>query len=131
LAALPDASHDLDVAATVTGPSGRLQLRVVLRAEPPDRSGAPGPLVVAVTGEIDLATAPLLEAALVDAVDRHRTVCCDLSEVTFFSAAGINALLIVHERAGHAGSGLKICGAHGITRRVLQITGIDDVLSGQ
>jgi anti-anti-sigma factor len=56
--------------------------------------------------------------------------CCDLSEVTFFGAAGINALVIAHERAARAGSRLLIRGAHGITRRVLQITGLEDLLSG-
>jgi anti-anti-sigma factor len=117
------------VPATVTGRSAT-PLRVAWRAEPPHHSGASGTLVAAVAGEIDLVTAPLLQAALVDAVDHHREVCCDLSEVTFFGAAGINALVIAHERAARAGSRLLIRGAHGITRRVLQITGLEDLLSG-
>jgi anti-sigma B factor antagonist len=115
--------------ATVTSRSAT-PLRIALRAEPPDRTGEPGTLVAAVAGEIDLTTAPLLQAALMDAVDRHCTVCCDLSDVTFLGAAGINALVIVHERAAQAGSRLRIRGAHGITRRVLQITGLEGRLSG-
>jgi len=130
-AALPGTGHCGDVAATVTGPSGAPLLRVALRTEPPDRSGAAGPLVVAAAGDVDRDTAPLLQAALVDAIDRHDTVCCDLSEVTFLGAAGLTALLVAHDRAGRAGSRLLIRGAHGVTRRVLQITRLDDVPSGQ
>jgi len=119
--------HGSDAPATVTGLSAT-PLRIARRAEPPAHSGAPGTLVAAVAGEIDLVTAPLLQAALMDAVDRHREVCCDLSGVTFFGAAGINALLVARERAARAGSCLLIRGAHGITRRVLQITGLEGLL---
>jgi anti-anti-sigma factor len=129
-AVLPGACHGPDVAATVTDSSGTQLLRVVLRAEPPDRCGALGPSVVAVAGEVDLEAAPLLQDALVDAVDRHRTVYCDLSDVSFFSAAGVTALVVAHERAAQVGSRLLIRGAHGITHQVLQITGLDRFLAG-
>jgi anti-anti-sigma factor len=123
-------SGGLGVAGTVTGPSGTPLLTVTVRAEPADDGGASAVLVVAATGEVDLDTAPLLQAALVDAVDRGVTVCCDLSGVTFFGAAGITALLTAHERAAEAGSLLTVRGAHGITRRVLEITGVELLFSG-
>jgi len=105
----------LDVAGTVIGPSGSPLLTVAVRAEPADDDGASGRLVVAATGEVDLDTASLLQDALVDAVDRHAAVCCDLSGVTFLGAAGITALLTAHNRAGEAGSRLTVRGAHGAT----------------
>jgi anti-anti-sigma factor len=122
----------LGVAGTVTGPSGTALLTVTLQAEPPAEDGATeAVLVVAAAGEIDLDTAPLLQAALIDAVDRRSAVCCDLSDVAFLSAAGIAALMSAHQRAAETGSRLTVRGAQGITRRVLQLTGVEHLLGGQ
>jgi anti-sigma B factor antagonist len=120
----------LGVAGTVTAPSGTPLLRVTLRAEPPEDGAVAAVLVAAAAGEVDLDTAPLLQAALLDAVDRHAVVCCDLSEVGFLSAAGLTALLTAYQRAEETGSRLTIRGARGITRRVLQISGIEQLLGG-
>lgn len=57
-----------------------------------DQCGSAG--VVRVAGEIDMLTAPSLLVALLDEVDRSGgSVVVDLSAVTFFGAAGLNALL--------------------------------------
>ncbi|MDW5328881.1 STAS domain-containing protein [Plantactinospora sp. KLBMP9567] len=82
-------------------------------------------LIVLPAGEVDLATAPLLQRALLIAVDRHPRVCCDLSKVTFFSAAGVTALLVVHNRAIQTGSRLTARRPHGITERVLHLAGLE------
>ncbi|WP_196205625.1 STAS domain-containing protein [Plantactinospora alkalitolerans] len=85
-------------------------------------------LVVVPAGYVDMDTAPVLESALVNAVDSHPEVCCDLAAAGFFSAAGIGVLLVAHDRAGRSGSRFSIRGAHGITRRVLRITQVDRLL---
>jgi anti-anti-sigma factor len=90
----------------------------------------PGDLVVWAAGEVDLDTAPLLRAALVHAVDRHPVVWCDLSRATFFSAAGVSALVVAHRRAARAGRRLHVRRARGVTLRVLDLTGLDRLLSG-
>jgi anti-anti-sigma factor len=118
-----------DVAATVTGPSGTPLLTVTVQPERPDGS-RPGPLVVAAAGEVDLDTAPLLRVALFDAVDRRSVVCRDLTEVTFLSAAGVNALIAARNQALETGSRLTVRGARGITRRVLQVCGVERLLDG-
>ncbi|MGW4465059.1 STAS domain-containing protein [Micromonospora sp. NPDC004704] len=79
-------------------------------------------------GEVDLATAPLLQEVLLSAVERHPQVCCDLGKVTFFGAAGVTALLVAHNRALQLGSRLTVRGAHGVTRRVLHLTGLERIL---
>jgi anti-anti-sigma factor len=84
-------------------------------------------LVILATGEVDLATAPLLQTALLDAVSQHPRVCCDLKNVTFFSAAGVAALLTAHRHALQAGSRFSTRGAHGITQRILHLTGVAHV----
>lgn len=117
----------IGVTATVTGPSGTALLTVTLQTEPLAENGTRAVLVVA-DGVVDTFTAPLLEAALNDAVDRHTTVRCDLSAVRILSAAGITALLSAHQRAARTGSGLTVRGAQGLTQRVLQITKVDHLL---
>jgi anti-anti-sigma factor len=89
----------------------------------------PDQLIVTVAGEIDLDTAPVLRDALCDAVEWNPTVCCDLSGVTFFSAAGVSALLAAYHRAASAGTRLTVRGAHGITERVLRISGLAGFLA--
>jgi anti-anti-sigma factor len=54
------------------------------------RSGA---LLVEAEGEVDMATAPQLAAALRAAPDRARRVVCDLSAVSFLDSSGLNALV--------------------------------------
>lgn len=63
-----------------------------MRAELQDgRTGDVG--VVRVRGEVDLETAPELDAALRRAVATFpRAVICDLTEVTFFAVAGVHSL---------------------------------------
>jgi len=85
-------------------------------------------LVIAPAGYVDMDTAPVLGAALTNAVDSHPEVCCDLAAVGFFSAAGVRILLAAHDRAGRSGSRFSVRGAGGITRRVLRITQADRLL---
>ncbi|MFE9189235.1 STAS domain-containing protein [Micromonospora sp. NPDC007208] len=87
-------------------------------------------MVVAPVGYVDMDTAPRLATALMNAIDSHPEVCCDLSGVGFFSAAGVHVLLVAHERANRVGSRFSIRGAAGITQRVLRITGVERLLPG-
>ncbi|AVT38547.1 hypothetical protein C6W10_21215 [Plantactinospora sp. BB1] len=91
-------------------------------------TGADDQLVVRPAGEIDLATAPLLRDALLSAVQRHPRVCCDLGDVTFFSAAGITALMITYGQALGAGCRFTVRRPHGMTRRLLHLAGLGQLL---
>ena len=83
--------------------------------------------ILCVSGEIDMATAPQLAAAL-DACDVLE-VRVDLSGVTFIDSSGIAALLRAHRSQLATGHRLFVKGAHGPVSRVLEITGADSVLS--
>lgn len=84
--------------------------------------------VVQVTGDVDQDTVALIGAALIDAIDASPSVCCDLGSVDFFGADGINTMLAAHRHAASAGHRFTVRRAHGLTRRVLEITGADQVL---
>ncbi len=70
-------------------------------------------VTIHVRGEIDLATAPLLDAAL-HGVDGHG-VEIDLSATTFCDGAGLRVLELAHRRFG---PGLRVTGASPLLRRL-------------
>ena len=70
-------------------------------------------VTIQVRGEIDLATAPLLEAAFAGV--HGAAVEVDISEVTFCDAAGLRVLERAH---GRLGPRLRITGAPPLVRRL-------------
>jgi anti-sigma B factor antagonist len=90
-------------------------------------AGAAG---VAVRGEVDTATAPLLQDALDDAV-RSSTgpLVLDLAGVDFLDSSGINVLLRVRALLGREERALALVCPPGQVRRVLELTGIDDLFA--
>jgi anti-sigma B factor antagonist len=89
-------------------------------------------LTVAVTGDVDVSTAPALAAAIAEALDANTgaEVCVDLSGVNFLDSSGIAALLRGRRGADERGVAYRVAGAHGITRQVLELTGVWAHLSG-
>ncbi|MCE6996143.1 STAS domain-containing protein [Saccharothrix sp. S26] len=89
-------------------------------------------LIIEVAGEIDLDSAPVLDAALTDALDRgsHRLYVVDLAEVEFIDSIGLSALLTAARHAQDTDGTLRVVvDANRPVIRPLEITGLDDVLS--
>ncbi|MCU1452468.1 MAG: hypothetical protein JWN46_614 [Acidimicrobiales bacterium] len=88
--------------------------------------------VIAVKGELDAATAPLLGAAADEAIRPTEVVglVLDFEELRFLDSAGLRVIIRVrNELREHRGGSIRIVNAAGIVARVLEITGIDQVLS--
>jgi anti-sigma B factor antagonist len=87
-----------------------------------------GHAVVTATGELDLYTAPRLQAALAgllrENVDR---VVVDLSGVEFCDSTGMNVLLAAMKRLKEQGGSLELAAPRPAVRRILQVTGLDTV----
>ncbi|MFI0793089.1 STAS domain-containing protein [Micromonospora rubida] len=80
-------------------------------------------------GELDLSTAPELNAALdrlADQGERHLLV--DLTDLTFCDSTGIAAFVRADNRAAARGGWLRVTGATGRVERVLKVTGLAEVL---
>ena len=58
-----------------------------------------GRAVVVIRGELDLATAPDLEAALTERLDAGQDVVVDLRELAFLDSTGLRVLVASHIRA--------------------------------
>jgi anti-sigma B factor antagonist len=84
--------------------------------------------MIKVGGEVDLATSPQLQAALVDLVDRglHQLII-DLEQVSFLDCAGIGVLVEARRRVHRHHGSLKLVRPAPLVRRVLEVTGMTAV----
>lgn len=82
------------------------------------------------TGEIDLYTAPTLQAELMAALGASpASLIVDMSGVEFCDSTGINVLLAAHRHARERGGELQLARPGTATRRVLQVTGLESVFT--
>ncbi|MEV4418086.1 STAS domain-containing protein [Catellatospora sp. NPDC049609] len=88
-----------------------------------------GRLVVSVHGEIDLMTCELLSTELGEATKQSPEVLVDLSGVSFLDSAGIRVLVEAHQTAARVGHQLCVDNAHGWVERVLEVTGVRELLA--
>jgi anti-anti-sigma factor len=87
-------------------------------------------LEVVAEGELDMAAAFKLESGVDQLLEEEAvdSVQLDLSEVGFVDSAGLGALLALRERAQDRGIALAISRASDPVRRLLDLTGLGDVL---
>lgn len=83
-------------------------------------------VVVAVAGEVDLATVPQVRAAFADALGRlgGRRLVVDLTAVTFLASAGLGALA---DLAGRAPEQVVLAVDGDPVRRMLRLGGLDGI----
>jgi anti-sigma B factor antagonist len=82
-----------------------------------------GSFVLCVRGELDMATAPLVERALEDCGDDDARVLVDLSGVEFIDAAGLRILNEGEARLRRGGGELLLRRPSWNVRRVLKTVG--------
>jgi anti-sigma B factor antagonist len=89
-----------------------------------------GHVVVSVSGEVDIAAAEVMTAALGDAVRRARTgVIVDLGDLEFMDASGLGALVRTYQRSRHLPAGLRLASAPAHVLRILRVTGLSRYLT--
>jgi anti-sigma B factor antagonist len=95
------------------------ELSIESRHEP---GGTP---VLALAGELDISSAPRLEAAVEGAVtERPELLVFELSELEFMDSAGIAVLIGASQQVGS----VTLRNPSPIVRRVLELTGLVQVL---
>ena len=78
-----------------------------------------GRAVVVIRGELDLATAPDLEAAIQGRLDDGQDVVVDLRELDFMDSTGLRVLVAAHARVDGPGASIE---------RILAVAGVERVL---
>ncbi|MEU6394839.1 STAS domain-containing protein [Streptomyces sp. NPDC046939] len=102
-----------------TGPPG-LQVQVV---------DAGASVLVRVGGELDIGTAPRLQSVLAPLAGRRCEL--DLQHLTFIDSSGVNLLTLHHRHTTQAGGHLRLVAASPAVRRILDITHVTDLLTGE
>ncbi|MFD4413470.1 STAS domain-containing protein [Streptomyces sp. NPDC058476] len=97
----------------------------LLRIDTADTRGQAAALTMA--GPLDLATAPVLQHTLDEALNHHPTVILDLTGVTFCDSSGLNTLIRLRRRAHNVGGELLLAAPPRQMMRLLTITGADGV----
>ncbi|RFU40988.1 anti-sigma factor antagonist [Actinomadura logoneensis] len=89
-----------------------------------------GHAVVTATGELDLYTAPRLQAALAGLLrDQADRITVDMSGVEFCDSTGMNVLLSAMKRLKEQGGSLELAAPRPAVKRILQVTGLDTVFT--
>jgi len=85
-----------------------------------------GMTVIAVSGDLDLSTAPQLKEALENASAPRLVV--DLGACEFIDSSGIALLVNSFNEASKDGRQMALCGARQQVLRVLEIAGVGDLI---
>jgi anti-anti-sigma factor len=88
-----------------------------------------GVAVVAVGGDVDVATVAALEASITDALAAKPTaLVIDLSDVDFLASAGLQTLVATNEAVSKT-TAFAVVANGPATSRPIQLTGLDSVFS--
>jgi anti-sigma B factor antagonist len=87
--------------------------------------------VLALAGEIDLYTAPRLQAELTAALAAAKSaqIVVDMSAVEFCDSTGMNVLLAAHRLATEKGGDLTLAAPRPPVRKILEVTGLQSVFT--
>nr|WP_042193743.1 STAS domain-containing protein [Kibdelosporangium sp. MJ126-NF4]CEL20887.1 Anti-sigma F factor antagonist (spoIIAA-2); Anti-sigma B factor antagonist RsbV [Kibdelosporangium sp. MJ126-NF4]CTQ98308.1 Anti-sigma F factor antagonist (spoIIAA-2); Anti-sigma B factor antagonist RsbV [Kibdelosporangium sp. MJ126-NF4] len=86
--------------------------------------------VVHLVGEIDIGTVQTLEEAVRAGMGSVApVVILDLADVTFLGSIGLRVLVMAHNEATTAGRTLRVVDGSPIVHRVLQISGLSQLLA--
>ena len=86
--------------------------------------------VIAVTGEIDLFTAPEFKQRMSQLIDAGRSrLVVDLSETTFIDSSSLGVLIGAHRRLKTRGGRLIVACSNDTIVKTFRITGLDGVFT--
>jgi anti-anti-sigma factor len=88
-------------------------------------SHAGGEYRLVLVGELDIASAPILEATVARLCEDGRSASVlDLSELTFMDSTGLRAVLAADKMCQDYGHRFSLTGATGAVQRLFELTGV-------
>jgi anti-sigma B factor antagonist len=84
---------------------------------------------LALAGELDAHTAPLLAEQLAELPPGDGKVVLDIAKVEFMDSSGLRVIIDVHQRATDAGRTLVLRNPSSAVQRLLEISGLSDHLT--
>lgn len=89
---------------------------------------AQGAVRVTLTGRLDIQGAAKIDLAFNAVIGSKRGVVVDMSEVTFLASIGIRVLVLGAKQLQRRGGNLVVLSPHPHVEKVLEMTGITDLL---
>ncbi|MBK5334119.1 MAG: STAS domain-containing protein [Ilumatobacteraceae bacterium] len=90
----------------------------------------PSTVVVSVVGELDMADADQVGKILIDAVDAEKPIVrLELGGLRFADSSAIKAILVGAQAAEERGVTYELVNPHDRVRRLLEVTGLANVLN--
>lgn len=87
-------------------------------------------VVLALSGELDMVSAPALGERIGGLVAAgRRQILLDLAELSFSDSAGLSAFIQGDRACAERGGWLRLTGATGHVARVIEMSGLDEVLT--
>jgi anti-sigma B factor antagonist len=86
--------------------------------------------VIALSGELDLASSAALDEELLRVIESGaQQVVIDLRELEFMDSTGLSTLVKAHQRADEAGQGFAVVRGPQQVQRLLSLTGVEERLT--
>jgi anti-sigma B factor antagonist len=92
-----------------------------------DREGG-SRTVVRLVGEADVSTRALAEVLSAEAAKKPRLLLVDVSELAFIDSAALHEIVRAHRELRASGCLLALVGPTGPVTRILQLSGLDQVI---
>jgi anti-anti-sigma factor len=85
---------------------------------------------IALAGDLDMASAPSFQQVVTDLIATGRQrILVDLDQLAFCDSAGLNAFVKADKHCAARGGWLRLVGARGHVARVIELSGVDEVLA--
>src|SRR5512136_137122 len=89
-----------------------------------------GATILSVAGRIDTATAPALEQAINQEIERqHRKILLDFSSVSYISSGGLRVLLATAKKLKNPGDRFALCCLSAEVLKILKLAGFTSIFS--
>ncbi len=89
-----------------------------------------GASILAIAGRIDTATAPALEQAINQEIERqHRKILLNFSQVTYISSGGLRVLLATAKKLKNPGDRFALCSLSAEVAKILKLAGFTSIFS--
>jgi anti-sigma B factor antagonist len=86
--------------------------------------------VIAITGRVDTATAPVLEQAINKEIELgHRKILLNFSQVTYISSGGLRVLLATAKKLKSPDDRFALCGLSAEVHKILRLAGFTSIFS--
>ena len=86
-------------------------------------------LVLVLEGRLDTVSSPLLENALVSALEEAKKITMDFAKLAYISSAGLRVLLMGQKSAKANDAAITITGVSEEIMEIFEMTGFSDILT--